>query len=209
MQNGNYFDPDVSKVDFFAVKLSSEFRNYLTSLTPEKERVGALDYDRSYGDIHILIEVMQNVYAIYLKDYNFGHIKPLGECIYEVNCKNTVSDYECYLYEVILPDLIEKISDGELDMDKELYDYYHILPDAYIPFIDSKISDYVTVGEAAKILNVSDSRVKKMVADRVLDGFKRDSRVYLSKLDVVQRKEYIEKYGKPTKSNLRKSGDTI
>jgi hypothetical protein len=199
MKDGNYFDPDVSRADFFTVKLSSEFRNYLSSLTPEKESVGVLDYDRSYGDIHILVEVMEDVYAIYLKDYNFGHIKPLGECIYEVNCKNNVSDYECYLYEVILPDLIRKISDGEIDMDKEVYDYYHILPDA--PFDVSRISDHVTVSEAAKILGVSDSRVKKMVADRVLDGFKRESRVYLSKLDVEQRKEYIEKHGKPTKNN--------
>lgn len=207
MKDGNYFDLDVPKPDFFAVKLSSEFRNYLSSLTPEKESVGVLDYDRNYGDIHILIEVMEDVYAIYLKDYNFGHIKPLGECIYEVKCKNNVSNYERNLYAVVLPDLIKKISDGEIDMDKELYDYYHILPDA--PFDDSRISDRVTVSEAAKILGVSDSRVKKMVADRVLDGYKRESRVYLSKLDVEQRKEYIEKHGKPTKNNLRKSGDSI
>ena len=74
------------------------------------------------------------------------------------------------------------------------------------PQFDSKISNYVTVGEAAKILGVSDSRVKKMVADRVLDGFKRESRVYLSKLDVDQRKEYIERHGKPTKGKLSKGG---
>ena len=118
MKDGNYFDLDVPKPDFFAVKLSSEFRNYLSSLTPEKESVGVLDYDRNYGDIHILIEVMEDVYAIYLKDYNFGHIKPLGECIYEVKCKNNVSNYERNLYAVVLPDLIKKISDGEIDMDK-------------------------------------------------------------------------------------------
>lgn len=209
MKDGNYFEADVSRTDFYHVKLSSEFREYLSSLTPEKERVSALDYDRSYDDMHILIEVMSGIYATYLKDYNFGYIKPLGECIYELNCKSELLDYECYLYEVILPDLSKRISNGEIDMDKELYDYYHILPDAYIPFIDSKISDYVTVGEAAKILGVSDSRIKKMVADRVLDGFKQDGRIYLSKLDVEQRKDYIEKYGKPTKSSLKNSDDSI
>lgn len=209
MNDFNYFEPRASDADFFTIKLSNEFRTHLSSLTPEKERVGALDYDRTYADMHILIEVMGEVYATYLKDYNFGHIKPLGECIYEVEYKGFVSDYKCHLYEVVLPDLNKKITDGKIDMNKELYDYYHILPDAYIPFIENKIADYITVGEAAKILGVSDSRVKKMVADRVLDGFKRDNRVFLSKLDVEQRKKYIDKHGKPTKSSLRMGGDNI
>jgi hypothetical protein len=209
MNENNYFDPDVSRADFFTVKLSSEFRSYLSNLTPEKEGMGVLDYDRSYWDMHILIEVMKDVYAVYLKDYNFGHIKPLGECIYEVNCKCNISDYECYVHEVIVPDLNKKIADGEIDMDKELYDYYHILPDAYIPFIEQQVSDHITVAEAASILEVSDARIKKMVEDRVLDGFKRNNRVYLSKADVENRKAFIDKNGKPTKSSLRKSGDSI
>lgn len=209
MNSKNYFDGAVTAVDFFSVKLSLEFRDYLSNLTPKKEGLGVLDYDRSYDDMHILIEAMDEVYAVYLKDYNFGYIKPLGECIYEVKCNCKISDCETYTNEVILPDLNRKIENGEIDMDKELYDYYHILPDSYIPFFDSKISNYITVGETAKLLGVSDSRVKKMVADRVLDGFKREGRVYLSKIDVEQRKAYIDKHGKPTKSSLRKSGDSI
>lgn len=40
-----------------------------------------------------------------------------------------------------------------------------------------------------------------MVEDRVLDGFKRNNRVHLSKADVEHRKSYIEKHGKPTKNS--------
>jgi excisionase family DNA binding protein len=207
MNQMDCFESRVTSADFFTIELSHEFRNHLVSLHPKKEGTGIPNYDRSYGNMHILIEVMNEVYAVYLKDYNFGHIKPLGECIYEVVTENYFADYTQKVSDVILPDLKNKIAFGEIDMDRELYDYYHILPDAYIPFIEDKISDYKTVGEAAKLLGVSDARVKKMVSDRVLDGFKRDGRVYLSKADVEQRKEFIDTHGKPTKSSSRKSGE--
>jgi len=201
------FEDRVTKADFYSVELTNEFRSHLVSLYPKKEDSGVLDYDRSYGDLHILIEVMKDVFAIYLKDYNFGHIKPLGECIYEFTSESNNFDYENMLSNIILPDIQNKIRSGEINIEKEFYDYYHILPDTFIPFIDDKISDHITVGEAAKILNVSDTRVKKMVSDRVLDGFKRDGRVYLSRVDVEQRKAFIDEHGKPTKSSLKKGGE--
>jgi hypothetical protein len=66
------------------------------------------------------------------------------------------------------------------------------------------MGDLIPVGEASVILKVSEARVKKMAEDRVLDGYKRNNRVYVSKADVEQRKAYIEKHGKPTKSSARK-----
>jgi len=153
MERMDCFEERISRADFFTVKLSTSFRNYLASLVPQKNNAGVLDYERNYGDIHILIEVMEGVYAVYLKDYNFGHIKPLGECIYEIE-SDDLEDSEQIVYDYVLPDLQRKFECHMIDMDKELYDYYHILPDAYIPFIEGKISDKVTVGEAARILGV-------------------------------------------------------
>ena len=205
MEDIFYFDSQVSKADFFSVELSPQFREHLASLTPQKAESGVLDYDRSYGDIHILIEVIKEMYSIYLKDYNFGHIKPLGECVYEVAKKPDTLEYGYEPIDVVIADLHQKIACGEIDMTKELYDYYHIIPDEFIPFIEGRISDHITVGEAADLLGISDARVKKMVSDRVLDGFKRNGRVYLSKADVERRKDYIDKHGKPTKSSAKKS----
>jgi excisionase family DNA binding protein len=190
----------VSRLDFFSIELATWLREELSSKVPAKESVGVLTYDRTYRDIYVLVEVLQEVYAVYLKDYNFGHIKPLGECVYMLDEQDAVESDEAYLYAQVLPDLSNRISNGEINLDKELYDYYHTLPDEYIPFIEKNLSDHITVAEAAKILGVSDARIKKMVEDRVLDGFKRDKRVYLSKADVEQRKVYIEQHGKPTKN---------
>lgn len=200
MTNNDCFSAAVSRLDFFSLELATWLREELSAKTPAKESVGALTYDRSYGDIHILVEVLDGVYAVYLKDYNFGHIKPLGECVYILDDQIYVEDCGAYLYAQIMPDLSRRILSGEINLDKELYDYYHILPDAFIPFIEENVSDHITVAEAAAILRVSAARIKKMVEDRVLDGFKRDNRVYLSKADVMQRKAYTEKHGKPTKS---------
>ena len=199
MSHNNCFST-VSALDFFSLKLAAWLREELSAKTPQKEIVGVLTYDRSYGDIHILVEVLDDVYAVYLKDYNFGHIKPLGECVYILDDQIHMEDRNAYFHTHIMPDLGRRIISGEINLDKELYDYYHVLPDSFIPFIENNVSDHITVAEAASILGVSNSRIKKMVEDRVLDGFKRDNRVFLSKADVELRKSYIEKYGKPTKA---------
>lgn len=204
MTNDNCFSA-ASRLDFFSLELATWLREELNAKTPPKESVGVLTYDRSYGDMYILVEVLDGVYAVYLKDYNFGHIKPLGECVYILDDQLHVEDSDAYLYAQIIPDLSRRIVNGEINLDKELYDYYHILPDAFIPFLEKNVSDHITVAEAAVILGVSDARIKKMVEDRVLDGFKRENRVYLSKADVEQRKAYIEKHGRPTKS--KKEGE--
>lgn len=195
----------VSRLDFFSLELATWLREELSEKTPTKESVGALTYDRAYGNMNIMVEVLDGVYAVYLKDYSFGHIKPLGECVYILDDQIHVEQCNAYLHAQIMPDLSNRILSGEINLDKELYDYYHILPDAFIPFIENNVSDHISVAEAAAILGVSDTRIKKMVEDRVLDGFKRENRVYLSKDDVEQRKAYIEKHGRPTKA--RKEGD--
>lgn len=193
------FDSSIEKTVFFIVKLSLDFRKSLSSSISNNEKFGLLDYDRSYGDIHILIEVMQEVYAVYLKDYNFGHIKTFGDCIYEFDDEDVITYDSNLITNLILPDLQKRISSGEINIDRELFDYYHILPDVNNSIIDNKIPDKISVREAAKLLGVSEARVKKMVSDRVLDGFKREGRVFLSLADVEKRKAFIEEFGKPTK----------
>ena len=60
-----------------------------------------------------------------------------------------------------------------------------------------------TVQEAAEMLGVSASRVKKMVADKVIDGFKRDGRVWLSRVAVQRRADYIAEHGRPTRGKAK------
>jgi hypothetical protein len=60
--------------------------------------VGVLTYDRSYGDIHILVEFLDGVYVVYLKDNNFEHIKPLGECVYILDDWIRMEDRNVYLH---------------------------------------------------------------------------------------------------------------
>ena len=46
---------------------------------------GAIDYDRSYDDIRVLIEDMGDICAVYIKDYGFGYIKlTFGNWLYVV-----------------------------------------------------------------------------------------------------------------------------
>ena len=55
------------------------------------------------------------------------------------------------------------------------------------------------------MLGVSAARVKKMVADRVLDGFKRNGKVWISKAEVQSRIDYIAEHGKPKRGRSAKA----
>lgn len=166
--------------------------------------LGAIDYDRSYEGAQILIEVMTGICAVYLKDYEFGYIKPFGECLY------TDEDFEGdgiedASIEIRAAMKLERdIRSGKIDLRKELFDYYHDIPETAMKILGDSLNDLVTVQEAAEALGVSTARVKKMVSDGVLDGFKCEGRLRISKAAVEHRKSYIAEHGKPTRGKARK-----
>lgn len=243
------FDIHVSKCDFYSMSLSNALRQEIVELNERDDRRSALDYDRSLGDLYVIVELMDlDLYWAYLKDYNFGHMKPLGKCIYDfklpgepempkyyegeeyipaipdfgLNEENHPrdEDYERKYSEWretfttterlmlgVLPDLSSRIESGEIDITQEAFDYYHRIPSEPIPRVKDRMLELISVQEAAKILNVTNSRVKKMVADKVLDGFTRDGKLYLSKQGVVDRSEYIKKHGKPTRGKAKSKGE--
>lgn len=260
------FEASVNTINFFSFGLSDCLRDTLDEGdSPDNYYHTALAYDRSYGEINIIVEVMDDLlYWAYLKDYNFGHMKPLGECIYDYKIPGAPKMPESYkgeeyipgwwshfgendmdgtswsaednhprdeeyetayhkaysdwtmstsyrdrVNEAIMPDLARRILSGEINICQELHDYYHIIPDEKIPTIKNRMSELVSVQEAAETLAVTASRVKKMVADGVLDGFKHDGKLYLSKQGVEARKKYIERYGKPTRGKAKKGGVTL
>lgn len=203
---------DLLRLDFYQVDpspfLCSEVPGYDADAPWDDE--GAINYDRTYSTIRILIEDLDRVFAVYLKDYTLGHIRPLGRCIYGYEPADVPDEcgYEEYsriqIRRRILPYLEELCMSGQINLPEEIYDYYHVIPDSKIINIEERLNDLMTVQEAAKMLGVSASRVKKMVADKVLDGFKRDGRVWLSKVAVQRRVDYIAENGKPKRGKARK-----
>lgn len=107
----------------------------------------------------------------------------------------------------VLPDLASRIEAGEIDIRQEVYDYYHRIPNEPIPRVEDRMQELISVKDAAEILGVTNSRVKKMVVDRVIDGFSRNGKLYLSKQGVAERAEYIKKHGRPTRGKAKKKGD--
>lgn len=176
---------------------------------------GAVCYEPDYSNMDLLIEDVgeQGVYAVYMKDYGFGYMKPFGECIYDLEEEyveafnaGKVTDSESGIERVLLPYLEEKIVSGEIDLEEEFYGYYHDIPEIKIPGMEKRLNeDLVTVKEASEMLGVSAARVKKMVADRVLDGFKRNGKVWISKAEVQSRIDYIAEHGKPKRGRSAKA----
>ena len=170
---------------------------------------GAINYDRTYSSISILIEDLDQTFAVYLKDYAMGHIRPLGRCIYgyePADVPDGCSDEDYSRIQIrrrILPYLEMLCMCGEINLPEAIYDYYHVIPDTKIINIEERLNDLVTVQEATEMLGVSASRVKKMVADKVIDGFKRDGRVWLSRVAVQRRADYIAEHGRPTRGKAK------
>ena len=196
----------IDKSNFFSMELTSYARlAYAKGSCNWNDRaLGAIDYDRSFDGIRILIEDMDSICAVYIKDYEFGYIKPFGECLY------AVEDFEDYIEGdadnafCLALKLEEDIRSGAIDLEKELYNYYHELPETAIKILGDFLNDLVTVQEAAEALGVSAARVKKMLADGVLDGFKCGGRLKISKAAVEDRVRYIAEHGKPTRGKAKK-----
>jgi hypothetical protein len=256
------FGSEAAQTNFVCFHLADWLRSELDDGTEPGNYHSALFYDHSYEDIHVFVEVMDDpLYWVYIKDYNFGHMKPLGECIYDYKVPGTPEmpesyngieyipgrwshfgddkedseennwksednhprdeeyeaayakaywdrmgskDYLARANEAVLPDLARRILSGEINIRQELHDYYHVIPDEGIPRINERMRELMSVQDAAAALGVTASRVKKMVADGVIDGFKRDGKLYLAKEGVEARKLFIEQFGKPTRGKAKK-----
>ncbi|MBR0404096.1 MAG: hypothetical protein IJI68_02670 [Eggerthellaceae bacterium] len=206
-------DDEIRKIDVYSLKLTDFARIGLANADPEPGEIGGpLWYDRTYGDMSVIVEVMWGVAAAYLKDYNFGYVKPLGECIYDAwgeECETPEYDPLELLTQRVIPEIELDILNGKIDLAQELYDYYHVLPAADNPFIRRRIdpADFMSVAEASEALGVSGARVKKMAIDRVIGGFKRDGKLWLSRDEVQERIDYIAEHGKPTRCKGPKKDD--
>ena len=165
---------------------------------------GAIDYDRSYDGMRILVESMGDICAVYMKDYAFGYIRPFGECVYALEDMADGSNEDSPIEALMAMKIEEDVRSGVIDLERELHDYYHELPEAAIKILGDSLNDLVSVQEAARLLGVSAARVKKMLADGVLDGFKCDGRLKVSKAAVDERIAYIAQHGKPTRGKSRK-----
>ena len=95
-------------------------------------------------------------------------------------------------------DIRKMITAGVIDLDRELYNYYHVLPTgASIEWNYS--GKTITVSEAAEMLGCSASRVKKMTEDRMLEGFKVGNDLRITLESVECRQTYLEAHGTPRK----------
>lgn len=198
------------KPEFYSFELTSFARLRLAGGSVDGGAIGAVDYDRSYDNIRLLVEVMFGICAVYIKDYSFGYIKPFGDCIYDFNEGNGLMkiDPEVFLEEMIIPKLELDILEGRVDLAKELYDYYHRIPGGNNPFTKQLVNrdDFMSVQEAAKALGISEGRTKRLVEEHTLDGYKigEERALWLSRDQVQRRIDYIAEHGKPTRGKSKK-----
>lgn len=199
------------KLDFYEVDFTEYARLYLAEgqLSAEQSpSKSGLDYCRDYSNIELLIQDINNdgLFALYLKDYEFGFVKPLGSCIYEIGFtdetrmlyKNEpdrfIRDYALAEFELIL-------FENGIDLKQELFDYYHALPDISHPLLSKKVhkEDFLTAKAASEKLGVSIPRVTKMVEEQSIDGYKFGGRLFITVSSVENRIRYIKEHGKPTR----------
>lgn len=198
------------KLHFYGVEFTELARlgvaegQYLAEATPVSQEV---DYPKDYSNLRLLIQDMGDVFALYLKDYAFGYIKPLGMCVYEYPLSSTGPtdlngpDRSEFIKECILLCIENDLWGEAIDLKNEIYSYYHDIPNMDGSFIEQRmdLEGLLSVKEVAAMLKVSDARVKKMVADKLIDGYKFDGKLLISQSSVKRRIDYIEEHGLPTR----------
>lgn len=209
-EEGNLLDrSSFRKLDFYEVEFTELARLAIAEgqySIDDEPQAREIDYMRDYSDLRLLIQDMGDIFALYLKDYAFGYIKPLGMCVYEYPLSPELLEFDeskrtDFIKESILLCIENDLWEESLDLKGELYNYYHDIPDIDSPFIQKRmdLGGLLSVKEAAERLGVTQTRVKKMVQDRQLDGYKYGNKLLISESSVMSRVEYIEKYGKPTR----------
>ena len=77
------------------------------------------------------------IVALYLKDYEFGLINPLGLCVYPFDFDDDSwslykkEDPEKFILEHVLLHFETEFWDNDFDLKQEPFDYYHNMPDVH------------------------------------------------------------------------------
>lgn len=204
-----------TKLDFYEVNFTELARLAIAEgvrLANEEQAESGLDYLKDYSNLKLVIQDMGDVFALYLKDYEFGYMKPLGMSVYEYPPTAELLELDKskrpdFIKDCVLLSIENDLWEGGLNLKDELYDYYHDIPDIKSPLVQQKIkhATLLSVKEAASKLGVSDARIKKMVADKLLDGFKLGGKLLISESSIDRRNKYIKAHGKPTRSKRKVS----
>lgn len=216
VEEGSLLDRDsFRKLDFYEVEFTEYARLYVAEgqYSPEGSvRCKDVDYAKDYSGIKLLIQdvsmpfVNEGLFALYLKDYEFGFINPLGVCIYPFDFvdgsrEQYDEDPERFIRDHVLLHFESEFWEDDFDLKQELFGYYHNLPDVHHPLLSNKanLDGLLTAKAVSEKLGVSIPRVMKMVEEGSIDGYKFGGKLLITQSSVEQRLRYIEEHGKPTR----------
>lgn len=215
-ENGDLLDKNTfSKLDFYEVEFTEFARLYLAEgkYSPCKaSHGGEVDYLRDYSGLRLLIQDLSDpsekrwLFALYLKDYEFGFVDPLGICTYPLDFSD--ESWEQYrenpqefLREHVLLEFEVEFWEDDFDLKKQFFDYYHNLPDVHSPMVSgwADPEGLITAKEASERLGLSIPRVMKMVEEKSIDGYRFGGKLLIAQSSVDARLRYIKEHGKPTR----------
>ncbi|WP_165253069.1 helix-turn-helix domain-containing protein [Adlercreutzia sp. ZJ304] len=216
VEDGNLLDRNTFfKLDFYEVEFTEYARLFLAEgeyPSDDSNSITDVDYPRDYSNIRLLIQDVtgpyptdgQGMFAIYLKDYLFGFITPVGMCVYPYNFdedswEQYKNDPANFIKEHVLLELETQFWEDDFDLKQELYDYYHNLPDVHNPLLEKQtdLDRLISVKETSEILGVSVPRVMKMIKEKSIDGYRFGGKLLVTKSSIDNRIEYIKEHGKP------------
>lgn len=203
------------KLDFYEVEFTDYARLYLAEgeySADGSPRGEDVDYFKDYSGLKLLIQDVsmpfgdEGLFALYLKDYEFGFINPLGVCVYPFDFNGDDrqqydEDPEKFIREHVLLHFESEFWEDDFDLKQELFGYYHNLPDVHHPLLENKadLDGLLTAKAVSEKLGVSIPRVMKMVEEGSIDGYKFGGKLLITQSSVDRRIRYIEEHGKPTR----------
>lgn len=203
------------KLEFYEVEFTEYARLYVAEgqRTRDKQFVcDGIDYHRDYSGLKLLIQDVsmpfgdEGLFALYLKDYEFGFISPLGACVYPfdfVDGSRELYDAnpESFIRDHVLICFESDFWEDDFDLKQELFNYYHNLPDVHHPLLENRtdLDGLLTAKAASEKLGVSIPRVMKMVEEGSIDGYRFGGKLLITQSSIEQRLRYIAKHGKPTR----------
>ena len=216
VEEGALLDKDtLRKLDFYEVEFTEYARLYLAEgeySADRSPRGEDVDYFKDYSGLKLLIQDVsmpfgdEGLFALYLKDYEFGFINPLGVCVYPFDFAGNDrqqydEDPEKFIREHVLLHFESEFWEDDFDLKQELFGYYHNLPDVHHPLLENKadLNGLLTAKAVSEKLGVSIPRVMKMVEEGSMDGYKFGGKLLITQSSVDRRIRYIEEHGKPTR----------
>lgn len=225
VESGSLLDRDTfRKLEFYEVEFTEFARLYLAEgeyLPEDTITEYDVDYPKDYSNLRLLIQDVSHpmgeygLFALYLKDYEFGLITPVGICTYPYPFdKETWKQYKQnpanFIRDYVLLELEVQFWDDDFDLKQELYDYYHNLPDVHNPMLEQQtnLDRLISVKETSEILGVSVPRVMKMIEEKSIDGYRFGGKLLVTKSSIDQRLEYIKEHGKPKRGKAHEGKRT-